>query len=585
MNVFMELLNYKKEENMSVTNSITRPKKSGQSKALWVVFFAAITSFMGFGLVDPILPVISNQLGASPSEVTLLFTSYNAVMAIAMIITGFISTRIGIKKTLLLGVVIIALFSTFSGLSNSVWTIVGLRGFWGLGNALFIATALTAIIALSRNGTAKSVILYEASIGLGFSVGPLFGGLLGDISWRLPFIGVGALMIVAFISLIFLMPNSNEQKTENKVKSPTSLLDPFRAMKHHSIMVFGIAACLYNIGFFTIIAYAPFIMGLDVHGIGFVFFGWGILVAITSVFMAPKLQHKLGAIKSLYAILILFTIVLLVMGIWTSMKWVIIVSIIISGALIGNSNTLFTTAVMNATSVERSTVSAAYSFLRFIGAAIAPFLAGTLAEVFSPHVPFIVAGCFVFSSVVVILLNRHHVHHVDRAEEKIEEKIEGTVLKVKDFMVHNVVSIQPSATIKDLLKLLIKHRIGGVPVVDNQNKLIGIISDGDIIRYLAPKEGAVHDFVYDVFVEEGETEQDVLAEKINTNVAQILAANIMSKKQLYAVKEEDTFEKSMRILSKHHFKKLPVLDCEGKVIGIISRGNINNSLLKMIISK
>jgi MFS transporter, ACDE family, multidrug resistance protein len=565
------------------TNSNSE-KNKGQSKAVWAVFFASVISFMGFGLVDPILPAIANQLGASPSEVTLLFTSYNAVMAIAMIITGFISTRIGIKKTLLLGVVIIALFSTLSGLSNSVWTIIWLRGFWGLGNALFIATALTALVALSRNGTAKSVILYEAAIGLGFSVGPLFGGLLGEISWSWPFLGVGILMIVAFISLIVLMPNSNKPKTESNTKSPTSLLDPFRAMKHRPILVFGIAACLYNFGFFTLIAYAPFIMDLDAHGIGFVFFGWGILVAITSVFMAPKLQHKFGAVKSMYTILILFAIVLLVMGIWTSIKWVIIASIIISGALIGNSNTLLTTAVMSATSVERSTVSAAYSFLRFIGAAIAPFTAGMLAEVFSPHVPFIVAGCLVFGSVIILLLNRHYIHHVDRAEEKVD-KIEGTVLKVKDFMIPKVVSIQPGATIKDLLKLLIKYRIGGVPVVDNQNKLIGIVSDGDIIRYLVPKEGSVHDFIYDVFVEEGETEQDVLAGKINTNVSQILAANITSKKQLHTVKEEDTFEKAMHILSKHHFKKLPVIDREDKVIGIISRRDINNSLLKMIIEK
>ena len=56
---------------------------------------------MGIGLVDPILPAISTQMGASPSQVALLFTSYNAVMAVAMLITGAVTTRIGIKKTLL----------------------------------------------------------------------------------------------------------------------------------------------------------------------------------------------------------------------------------------------------------------------------------------------------------------------------------------------------------------------------------------------------------------------------------------------------------------------------------------------------
>ena len=185
-----------------------------------------------------------------------------------------------------------------------------------------------------------------------------------------------------------------------------------------------------------------------------------------------------------------------------------------------------------------------------------------------------------------MLINRKHVYHVDRAEEDVvEEKIEGTVLKVKDFMIQNVVSIMPGATVKDLLKLLIKHRIGGVPVVDNQNKLVGMISDGDVIRYLAPKEGSVRDLVYGVFIEEEETEQDVLKEKINTDISNILETSMRYKKEVYTVKEEDKFEKAMHILSKHHFKKLPVIDCENKVIGIISRGDINDSLLKMIISK
>ncbi|MBW4840021.1 MAG: MFS transporter, partial [Paenibacillaceae bacterium] len=182
-----------------------------QPKAVWAVFFASIIAFMGLGLVDPILPAIAGSLNASPSEVTLLFTSYNAVMAIAMLITGVISSRIGIKWTLLTGIVVIAVFSALGGMASDVWTIIGLRGGWGLGNALFVATALSAIVTLSGSGTAKAVILYEAAVGLGISVGPLVGGWLGAISWRGPFLGVASLMVIAFIGLSLLMPKSSEK--------------------------------------------------------------------------------------------------------------------------------------------------------------------------------------------------------------------------------------------------------------------------------------------------------------------------------------------------------------------------------------
>jgi MFS transporter, ACDE family, multidrug resistance protein len=392
------------------SNTSTEASLLKQPKAVWAVFFAGIIAFMGLGLVDPILPAIAEKLDASQSQVTLLFTSYNAVMAVAMLVTGMISSRLGVKWTLILGIVIIAVFSCLGGLSNGIWTLVGLRGGWGLGNALFVATALAAIVSLSNSGTAKAIILYEAAIGLGISVGPLLGGWLGAMSWRGPFLGVATLMIIAFFGILILMPKENSQNT---AKPKTSLADPFRALKHRSLLIFGIAAALYNFGFFTLLAYAPFVMGLDEHGLGFVFLGWGILLAVTSVFMAPKLQARFGTVKSMCAMLTLFAVVLVAMGIWTSTQWVIIAAVIVAGALLGNNNTLITTGVMNAAPVERSTASAAYSFLRFLGGAIAPYTAGKLAEVFNPSVPFLVGAGFVLVSVLFIWFNSKHVNHVD----------------------------------------------------------------------------------------------------------------------------------------------------------------------------
>ena len=88
-----------------------------QPKAVFAVAFACVVSFMGIGLVDPILPSISHELHASPSEVTLLFTSYLVVTAVAMLITNWVSSRIGAKKTLIAGLVLIVVFSAAAGAS------------------------------------------------------------------------------------------------------------------------------------------------------------------------------------------------------------------------------------------------------------------------------------------------------------------------------------------------------------------------------------------------------------------------------------------------------------------------------------
>ncbi|MFF2888710.1 MFS transporter [Paenibacillus sp. NPDC057967] len=387
----------------------------GQPIAVWAVFFTSIIAFMGMGLVNPILRELSEKLMASPSEVSLLYTSYNAVMAVAMLITGVVSTRFGMKRTLLAGIGIIALVSVLGGFAGDIWTLVGLRAGWGLGNALFVATALSAMVSLSSTGTAKAIILYEAAVGIGLSVGPLLGGTLGSISWRGPFFGVSILMVLGFLVLTASMPKP-KPLASGAPPAPASLLEPFRAMKHRSLLVLGIVAALYNVGFFTIMAYAPFVMGLKPQEMGFVFLGWGVLLALTSVFMAPKLQRRLGTIKAMSLMLLLFVLDLAVMGLYTTTKEVVIAAVIFAGAILGNSNTLITTAVMDAAPVARSTSSAAYSFLRFIGAAISPVMANKLAEHFNVRLPFFVGAGFVLLSVLFIGLNRKHLKRIDQGK-------------------------------------------------------------------------------------------------------------------------------------------------------------------------
>src|SRR5580704_14611247 len=161
---------------------------------------------MGIGLVDPILPALSKQLKASPSSVELLFTSYLVVTAVAMLITGWVSSRIGGKRTLVAGLVLIVAFSALAGSSGTIDGIIGFRAGWGLGNALFIATSLAVIIGAASGGFSGAIILYETALGVGIASGPLMGGLLGNISWRGPFFGVAVLMLIALVETIAWVP-------------------------------------------------------------------------------------------------------------------------------------------------------------------------------------------------------------------------------------------------------------------------------------------------------------------------------------------------------------------------------------------
>jgi len=367
-----------------------------QPKAVYAVALACVVSFMGIGLVDPILPAISQQLNATPSQVTLLFTSYLIVTAVAMLGTNWVSSRLGAKRTLITGLAIIVAFSALAGSSHSISQIVGFRAGWGLGNALFIATSLAVIVASASGGFAGAIVLYEAALGLGIAAGPLVGGLLGTVSWRGPFFGVATLMGIALVATLVLL-----DKTPKPAR-PTSLSAPLKALRHRGLLTVSITALLYNWGFFTMLGFAPFPMGLSAIQLGFVFFGWGLLVAFFSVISAPRLQARFGTPRSLYAALGLFAVDLVVMSIWADRLVVLIVTVIVSGAFIGINNTLTTQAVMLVAPVERPVASAAYGFVRFLGGGLAPFAAGKLAEHFNLHVPFAVGAVAVLAAVLVL---------------------------------------------------------------------------------------------------------------------------------------------------------------------------------------
>ena len=133
-----------------------------QPRSVWAVAFASVVAFMGIGLVDPILPTLAHDLDATPSQVSLLFTSSFAMTGVSMLVGGWVSSRIGPRRTLLAGLVLVVLFSALAGAASSIGAIAGFRLGWGLGNALFIATALAVIVGAASGGLASAIVLFEA---------------------------------------------------------------------------------------------------------------------------------------------------------------------------------------------------------------------------------------------------------------------------------------------------------------------------------------------------------------------------------------------------------------------------------------
>jgi MFS transporter, ACDE family, multidrug resistance protein len=389
-----------------------------QPAAVWAVLLACVVAFMGIGLVDPILPIIAKGLHATPSQVELLFTSYFAIIGVANLLAGFTASRIGAKNTMLVGLVLVVVCSAAAGASSSVGTVVAFRAGWGLGIALFISTSMTTIVGQARGGVSVAVILFESALGVGIASGPLVGGLLGGIGWRIPFFGVAVLMSISFFAIFSGVPKTAPAPREERI----SLTAPLKALAEHRLLTGSVVALLYNFGFFMLLAYTPLPLDLGVHELGAVFFAWGVLVALGAIFGAPALAQRFPRIPLLAATFVLLAIDLLVIGLAIHDKTIMVVAIIASGLVLGVANATLSNMLLGLSTTDTSIAASGTNFVRFAGGAIAPFLAGKLSEHVNAASPLYVGSAAVAVGFVVMLLGRGLLESEDEAETRRARK-------------------------------------------------------------------------------------------------------------------------------------------------------------------
>jgi CBS domain-containing protein len=111
----------------------------------------------------------------------------------------------------------------------------------------------------------------------------------------------------------------------------------------------------------------------------------------------------------------------------------------------------------------------------------------------------------------------------------------------RDIMTRDIITASPELSVKELAMLLIKNQISGVPVADENGKIVGLVSEADIIA----KKGK-----------------------------QVQA--IMSQ-QVFTVAEEASVEEIAQLMTRHRIKRVPVMN-DGKLVGIVSRADIVNTI-------
>ncbi|MGF0117858.1 MFS transporter [Promicromonospora sp. Marseille-Q5078] len=365
------------------------------------IYATALTAFFaiaGIAVVDPILPIIGEEIGATTWQIELLFTAYIAVMAVGMIPAVLATGKFGYKKILGAGVSLVAVAAILAALSTSIGQLAALRGLWGLGNAMFFATAMVLLVSLA-NDREWVVGIFETCVGLGFAVGPLIGGLLGSISWRVPFFACGLFMIVALAVSITKLKDPAEKPT------PLKLGQVFSLFRKPTFLALAAVTATYNFVFFIILGYTPIFLGLGVVPLGLVFTAWGLGLAFGILVVGHKLAHTIGQVQTLGVAIagVLVMTLLLALGLPTAAS---IVVLVVAGVFMGIANAILTDLSLALGDPDRRVTTGAFNLVRWGFAAPAPVIAGLLAPS-GLALPYWVAVAVLAVGVVVFLITAH----------------------------------------------------------------------------------------------------------------------------------------------------------------------------------
>ncbi len=148
-------------------------------------------------------------------------------------------------------------------------------------------------------------------------------------------------------------------------------------------------------------------------------------------------------------------------------------------------------------------------------------------------------------------------------------------LLAKDIMVKKVITINKSASVGKLSELLIKNKISGVPVVDDNGELVGIATEGDLIVQDAdlhfPRYFKLLDSI--IYLESLNKFKRNLKKYLGTKVEDIMTGKVRT------VKENTPVNEVANMMIRNNINRVPVLNDSGNLVGIITRADIVKSMI------
>ena len=378
---------------MSLTFSSSRGRRE---PAMLFILLTVLIDMMAIGLIVPVMPLLVGTFTASPTEQTFWFGAVALSFAVANFfaspILGALSDKFGRRPILLIGFSGLALSFIVTGLATALWMLIVVRLFSGAMQAnAAVANAYVADITAAED-RARRFGLIGAMFGLGFTLGPVLGGLLGSINLHLPFFVAGGLAILNWLYGYFVLPES--LPAERRKAFEWRRANPFSAMRGLSrlrgvgplVAVIGLAALAQFTLHNSFVLYTTFKFGWGPADNGWALFTVGLMSVLVQGFLLKHLLRRFSPRALAVGGLAASTLTYFAFGAATA-GWMMFVVIIVGNLLGGGAAAVIQSLVSNAAD-ERSQgqTMGSVAALNSMMAVIAPLVSASLLGVVS-HLP------------------------------------------------------------------------------------------------------------------------------------------------------------------------------------------------------
>ncbi len=401
------------------------PQASARTPAVGFVFITLLIDVIGLGIIIPILPALIQDLtGEGLSKAAeyggWLMFSYAFCQFIFAPIIGGLSDKYGRRPVLLGSLLGFGLDYIFLALAPSLgWLFVG-RIFSGILGASFTTGAAYIADVSTPENRSQNFGMIGAAFGLGFIIGPMMGGFLGDLSLRLPFYAAAVLSLVNALYGYFILPESlkpeNRRNFEWKRANPLgSLLNLKRypsVLALFSAMFFVYLASYALQGTWSYITIERY--GWSQKEVGFSLGAIGVLSAIIQGglirFIVPRLGVKRSLITGMSLLFIGMTLFALASEGW--MLYLFLLPYALGGITGPSMQSILSGQVAPSEQGEiqgslTSMMSATAIFGPLLMSHIFAYFSGPNAPVYFPGAPF-VAGSFLLLIALLVILTRHN---------------------------------------------------------------------------------------------------------------------------------------------------------------------------------